>query len=223
MNRATNIRSRRMAATAAQVTSHARRLTAERGLSGFTVEEVCEQVDISRRTFFNYFASKDDAVLGVPARGNDDDALKAGFVASGDPTSGDPTSGDPANTGLSPTLLDDLAELAVQRWERSDITAESIREVLTAFEREPRLFTRIIEKLLRDEQSDVELVEQREGLAAGDLRAGAAVQLIRTLARATAREFLTRTNTDTFAEILARRLAAARALFAPNPDPERKS
>ncbi|PKW18129.1 TetR family transcriptional regulator [Saccharopolyspora spinosa] len=212
MNRATNMRSRRMAATAAQVTSHARRLTAERGLSGFTVEEVCEQVDISRRTFFNYFASKDDAVLGVPARG-DDDAFKARFVAGG----------APAGTGLSPALLEDLAELAVQRWERSDITAESIRDVLTAFEREPRLFTRIIEKLLRDEQSDVELVEQREGLTAGDLRAAAAVQLIRALTRATAREFLTRTNTDTFAEILARRLAAARDLFAPNPDPERKS
>ncbi|MCI2422522.1 TetR/AcrR family transcriptional regulator [Saccharopolyspora sp. K220] len=201
-----------MAATAAQVTSIARRLTAERGLSGFTVEEVCEQVGISRRTFFNYFASKDDAVLGIPAR-EDDDTLKTRFLAGG----------DPASTGLSPTLLDDLAELAVQRWDRSDITAESIREVLTAFEREPRLFTRIIEKFQRDEQSDVELVEHREGLASGDLRAAAAVQLIRALTGAAAREFLTLTNTDTFAEVLARRLAAAREILAPNPDLERKS
>ncbi|MGP4017818.1 TetR/AcrR family transcriptional regulator [Saccharopolyspora sp. 5N708] len=201
-----------MAATAAQVTSVSRRLTAERGLSGFTIEEVCEQVDISRRTFFNYFASKDDAVLGIPARG-DDDALKARFLARG----------DPASTGLSPTLLDDLAELAVQRWDRSDITAESIRDVLNAFEREPRLFTRIMEKMLRDEQSDVELVEHREGLASGDLRAAAAVQLIRALTGATAREFLTLTNTDPFAEILASRLAAARDILAPNPDLERKS
>lgn len=42
----------------------ARALTADVGLAGFTVEELCERVGISRRTFFNYFASKDDAVLG---------------------------------------------------------------------------------------------------------------------------------------------------------------
>ncbi|MEU5846203.1 TetR/AcrR family transcriptional regulator [Saccharopolyspora shandongensis] len=199
-----------MAATAAQVTSVALRLTAERGLSGFTVEEVCEQVDISRRTFFNYFASKDDAVLGITAR-KDEDALTDQFLARG----------DSAGTGLSPTLLDDLAELAVQRWERADITAESIRDVLAAFEREPRLLTRFVEKMQLDEQSDVELVEQREGLAPGDLRAAAAVQVIRALISAGVREFLTLTNSDSFAEILARRLAAARELFAPNL--ERKS
>ncbi|TDD50116.1 MULTISPECIES: TetR/AcrR family transcriptional regulator [Saccharopolyspora] len=198
-----------MAATAAQVTSVALRLTAERGLSGFTVEEVCEQVDISRRTFFNYFASKDDAVLGITAR-KDDDALTDQFLARGS-----------ASPGLSPTLLDELAELAVQRWERADITAESIRDVLAVFEREPRLLTRFVEKMQRDEQSDVELVEQREGLAPGDLRAAAAVQVIRALISAAVREFLTLSNSDSFAEILARRLAAARELFAPNL--ERKS
>ncbi|MEV0704687.1 helix-turn-helix domain-containing protein [Saccharopolyspora sp. NPDC050389] len=212
MNRATSMRGRRMAATAAQVTSVALRLTAERGLSGFTVEEVCEQVDISRRTFFNYFASKDDAVLGITAR-KDDDALTDQFLARD----------NPASTGLSPTLLDDLAELAVQRWDRADITAESIRDVLAVFEREPRLLTRFVEKMQRDEQSDVELVEHREGLASGDLRAAAAVQIIRALISAAVREFLTLANTDTFAEIVARRLAAARDLFASNPDPERKS
>ncbi|MGW5642459.1 TetR/AcrR family transcriptional regulator [Saccharopolyspora sp. NPDC003752] len=199
-----------MAATAAQVTSVALRLTAERGLSGFTVEEVCEQVDISRRTFFNYFASKDDAVLGITAR-KDDEALTDQFLAHG-------TSPRP---GLSPTLLDELAELAVQRWERADITAESIRDVLAVFEREPRLLTRFVEKMQLDEQSDVELVEQREGLAPGDLRAAAAVQVIRALVAAAVREFLTLSNSDSFAEILARRLAAVRELFAPNL--ERKS
>lgn len=44
----------------------ARRLTALVGLGGFTVDEVCEAVGISRRTFFNYFSSKDDAVIGIP-------------------------------------------------------------------------------------------------------------------------------------------------------------
>ncbi|MER5390308.1 helix-turn-helix domain-containing protein [Saccharopolyspora sp. NPDC002686] len=211
MKRATDARRRRMAATAAQMTSHARRLTAERGLSGFTVEEVCEQVGISRRSFFNYFASKDDAVLGVPAR-RDDDELTAWFAARGTPESPE----------VSANLLDDLAELAVHRWDTSGITAESVQDVRAAFEREPKLFTKGLERMLRDEETAAELVERREGLPPGDLRAAAAVQLVQVLCRAAAREFLDSNSEDTFAEILARRLAAARELLAPTQDPERK-
>ncbi|MBM7803666.1 AcrR family transcriptional regulator [Curtobacterium luteum] len=43
----------------------ARRATIEHGLHGFTIEQLCERVGVSRRTFFNHFASKDDAVLGI--------------------------------------------------------------------------------------------------------------------------------------------------------------
>ncbi|MCO1337830.1 hypothetical protein BJH93_02835 [Kocuria polaris] len=58
-------RERRKEATAAALIDHARRLTAERGLAGFTVEELAEAAGVSRRTFFNYFQTKEDAVLGV--------------------------------------------------------------------------------------------------------------------------------------------------------------
>lgn len=40
------------------------RLVIEKGYENVTVEEVCEQVGISRKTFFNYFSSKRAAVLG---------------------------------------------------------------------------------------------------------------------------------------------------------------
>ncbi|WP_439689921.1 TetR/AcrR family transcriptional regulator [Curtobacterium sp. SP.BCp] len=43
----------------------ARRATVEHGLHGFTIEQLCETVGVSRRTFFNHFSSKDDAVLGI--------------------------------------------------------------------------------------------------------------------------------------------------------------
>ncbi|MCT2581810.1 TetR family transcriptional regulator [Actinophytocola sp. S1-96] len=195
-----------MASTATRLATLARQLTVEHGLSGFTVDEVCERAGVSRRTFFNYFASKDDAVLGLSARG--DTAAKeereTRFLAGGDPTS----------DRTSARLLDDLAELAIDRWTSAEVTVEHVREVQAVVEREPRLLTRCIERVLADERVDIELVERREGLPAGDLRAATAVSIMNALAGATFREFLAPANTDSLADILARRLAAARALLS---------
>ncbi len=60
-----NRREARKTATRTALITHARALTKEHGLAGFTIEDLCSEVDISRRTFFNHFASKDDAVLGM--------------------------------------------------------------------------------------------------------------------------------------------------------------
>ena len=43
-------------------------LVDEHGFTSVTVEEICEKAGISRRTFFNYFDSKDSAVLGKIGR-----------------------------------------------------------------------------------------------------------------------------------------------------------
>ncbi|WP_034622511.1 TetR/AcrR family transcriptional regulator [Cellulomonas sp. URHE0023] len=40
------------------------RLVAEHGLDAITVEAICDEAGVSVRTFFNYFETKDDAVLG---------------------------------------------------------------------------------------------------------------------------------------------------------------
>ena len=60
------------------------RLADERGLDGFTMDELAAEVGVSRRTLFNYVPGKMDAVLGVPEPGQHREAL--GEFAAGGPT-----------------------------------------------------------------------------------------------------------------------------------------
>ncbi|MET8123389.1 TetR family transcriptional regulator [Micromonospora sp. NPDC005189] len=64
---ATGRRDRKKAQTRAALTAAALRLVAERGLENVTVEEISEAADVSSRTFFNYFACKDEALTDDPA------------------------------------------------------------------------------------------------------------------------------------------------------------
>lgn len=59
-------------------------LVTDRGLAGVTVEEICAAAGVSPRTFFNYFPSKGNAALGLPAT-TIPDAARAAFVASSGP------------------------------------------------------------------------------------------------------------------------------------------
>ncbi|WP_440072201.1 TetR/AcrR family transcriptional regulator [Streptosporangium sp. OZ121] len=57
------LRERKKAETRMAVHEAALRLTAEHGLEHVTVEAIADAANISRRTFSNYFAGKEDAVL----------------------------------------------------------------------------------------------------------------------------------------------------------------
>ena len=89
-------------------TADAHRLTDDRGLDGFTIDDLAAAAEVSRRTLFNYYPCKVDAVLG-PAPDLDDEVW-ATFVAGG-------PGGD---------LVEDLIVLSRPLLEAKTLTAEEL-------------------------------------------------------------------------------------------------
>ena len=156
--------------TARQLTSVARRLTAERGLNGFTVEEVCAEVGVSRRTFFNYYPSKEEAVIGTNEDGVMDE-LAAQFL-------------DRASRGWA-AVLDDLVDLAASHASTATLGAEELAELMRVLDREPRILARFIGLSRERDQQVLELIAHREGVSTSDRTAVATRDLFVTVIRST--------------------------------------
>ena len=138
------LRERKRVATRQAIQRAVLRLALDRGLENVTVEEISRAADISPRTFFNYFVSKEAAMAG------DSPALleaagTAEFVAGG------PT-GD---------LLRDLGELIATAAETASESRETLLLRRDLHKRYPHLFALRLAGMKAFEDELAQLIEAR--------------------------------------------------------------
>ena len=194
---AESLREQRKRETSRALTDAARRLTAERGFAGFTIEELCADAGVSRRTFFNYFESKENAVFGFTTVDSRQEALDEEFASQ---------QGD---------VLDDFVQLTIRRFDLFN-PVEDAPALFAVIEQEPRLLKAAFAQMTKNEQHDRELILRRmHGTADAELRAEVIVHTVGALVRMSMDQLLHHQSTEPFAELLTRRLGLARTLYTP--------
>lgn len=139
-------RERKKQATRLALEEAALRLTLEHGVENVTVEDICAEVDVSSRTFFNYFPSKERAVAGNGPLEIDEEAIRR--IAEGDGRDG---------------LLDDLRVLL--RNKASEATRKRAELVCRRklVERSPALLPLVLENFDMYERAISDAIAQRIG------------------------------------------------------------
>lgn len=163
------LRERKKRATRRALRDAALRLVLEHGLENVTVEEIAVAGEVSTRTFFNYFGSKEDALLGDVPHGPDEEAVST-FAAG----------------GPSGEFTDDLVQLLTGSFsDGEELTSwrEEARIHWQLTEREPQLLPGMLARLHDVEVQIGEAVAERTGAADGDetprLIAGVAATVVR--------------------------------------------
>jgi AcrR family transcriptional regulator len=189
--------------TRARLVSTARRLTAERGLHGFTIPEVCDEVGVSRRTFFNYFPSKESAVLGL--ENGLDEGLLAVFLEA---------------RSVAPDkrrdLFDDLIDLAVGHFEAMNPKASDIDVFVAVLQREPKLIAAAVQTSRDEQERFVARVVESQG-DQDPTAVQVAIVTFDALLRLSVEACLRAGNLLSFASILRARVDSARLLFSSAP------
>ncbi|WP_433659141.1 TetR/AcrR family transcriptional regulator [Nocardia sp. CA-128927] len=124
----------------------ARRLTVAHGLDATTVDDIAKVVGVSPRTFFNYYDTKLDAIVG-PVEEIGTPAARAEFIAGGP-------------TGM---LMSDLTWLFASALEPEEEVREAISLVMEIIKEEPRVFASFMAAGVRQEAIVAELLSARAG------------------------------------------------------------
>lgn len=161
------LRERKKQARRAELIDAAQHLVGTHGLDQVTVEAICARAGVSARTFFNYFDSKDDAVMGYGPWSLDHEVTQV-FV-SGGPTG---------------RLGADLEQLVIGLVDRPLIGRERIARAMELARSDSRLLGRQVAAFERHHQQIARLVAQRLGLDDGAPCVETLTLLVMTLTRA---------------------------------------
>ncbi|MGY1632004.1 TetR/AcrR family transcriptional regulator [Geodermatophilus sp. SYSU D01186] len=164
------LRERKKSDTRRRLTEAAQELVLAAGLDGVTVEQICSRAGVSLRTFFNYFESKELAVIGEePPVGTPE--TRAAFLAGG------PT-GD---------LLADLLGLLDPTPLFTEVGRTGLQTAMALAEREPRLLAVHLARAASHEQEIAGLLAQRLGLPGPDTGCTALAATAQALVRSACR------------------------------------
>ncbi len=115
------LRERKREATRQRVEKVAIELALEHGLEHVTVDQICEASEISARTFFNYFGSKENAVIGIGSKAPSEASVQA-FIA-----------------GLGGSILEDFLVMLARTFAERGPDVALFRARRELFSREPEL------------------------------------------------------------------------------------
>lgn len=187
--------------TSARIVEAAQTLALAHGMDGFTMEQLAADAGVSRRTLFNYFPSKADAILGGSAVLTDEQHDR--FVAGG------PT-GD---------LVADLGHIVTEILAVRGTSREQLTRVRALLRTEPRLLLAAQESIHRPVEELADAIAERDGSASSALHAHLLVRLLVSVLDVAVDRFL---EEDTLAggsadldRLFLDTLAHTRALVAP--------
>ena len=169
----------------------------EHGLDAVTVEMICDRVGVSPRTFFNYFDSKVDAVLGITPWEIDQAAAEI-FVAGG------PTG----------TLLLDCAELVSAQLADFPVDPERMSQIMQLVHREPQLLIRHMAWLEERCALMEDLVARRNGVEVAGPAEKSTAMIVTVMVRSTLAHWDSAGRTEEPSTYVPVAVAELRALFA---------
>lgn len=180
--------------TAMRITFCAQRLAVQQGYDRSTLDELAQQAGVSRRTLFNYFPGKLDAVLGTRP-GLPGPATET-FIAG----------------GPHDDLIDDLGELVcalLTLW--GQLTREQWSTMRDCFITNPRVFNAAVERFDEIATLMIDLTVRRTGLSLQHARV--AVSLVKGVFASALADFVERDDDRTLDAIFRDHLQTARDLL----------